>query len=80
MQGVGYRQAVAVSCRELGVQGFVRNLRDGRVEAALEGSPPAVEAVLQDMRKGPVGARVASVSTRPEPPVGEREFKILKTE
>lgn len=77
---MGYRQAVAHWCRELGVRGFVRNLGDGRVEAALEGSTAAVEAVLQDMQKGPIGARVSALSTNREAPVGEMEFKILKTE
>jgi acylphosphatase len=76
VQGVWFRE----SCREhalaAGVSGWVRNLRDGRVEALLEGPPAAVERVVAWCREGPARARVDGVEVRSEAPVGESGFKV----
>jgi acylphosphatase len=76
VQGVGFRVFVHGRARALGVTGFVRNLRDGRVEAAVEGPRAAVEALIEAVRRGPAGARVAGVEVRWEPPRGEADFRI----
>ena len=47
--------------RQLGVTGWVRNLRDGRVEAMVEGEKSSVEDLLRFCRVGPPGAKVAVV-------------------
>jgi acylphosphatase len=61
VQGVGYRDAMRDEAARLGVAGWVRNRRDGTVEALLQGSAPAVEALIQWARRGPPLAHVAKV-------------------
>lgn len=61
VQGVGFRYFVALEARSLGLAGFVRNLRDGRVEAVASGTPDKIEALLAACRRGPPGSRVDSV-------------------
>jgi acylphosphatase len=61
VQGVGYRAFVEMRAVELGLSGWVRNRRDGSVEAVLQGSPEAVEASLDACRAGPPASRVARV-------------------
>ena len=65
VQGVGFRDFVKQRADRAGVAGWVRNLRDGRVEAVLKGSPDAMQAVLEDIGRGPPAARVEEVVTRP---------------
>jgi acylphosphatase len=61
VQGVGFRHAMIGAARGCGVTGWVRNCRDGRVEAHVQGEPPAVEAVVAWCRQGPPAARVTAV-------------------
>jgi acylphosphatase len=63
VQGVGYRWSARERAAELGVSGFVQNLPDGAVLAEVSGEPSAVDAMVEWMRSGPPGARVASVET-----------------
>lgn len=65
VQGVGFRQMVRQRAEAAGVAGWVRNLRDGRVEAVLTGPPDAVQRILDDIGRGPGGSRVEEVITRP---------------
>jgi acylphosphatase len=58
VQGVGYRVFVEVEARKRGVEGWVRNRRDGSVEAVLSGEADAVAALIEACRRGPFGARV----------------------
>ena len=58
VQGVVYRDWTVSTARELGVNGWVRNLPDGTVEAHLEGASDAVEAMIGKMHDGPLAARV----------------------
>ena len=58
VQGVGYRYTMRMVAREAGVAGWVRNLRDGSVEAEIEGSAEQVDEVVawmaqEDTRRGP---------------------------
>ena len=76
VQGVFFRAECERRARELGVGGFVRNLADGRVEATFEGPDEAVEAAVAWCREGPPWARVESVETTEELPVGERGFRV----
>ena len=64
VQGVGYRDALRAEALARGVSGWVRNRRDGAVEAVLQGEPAAVEAVVAWMRRGPPAARVSGVDAR----------------
>ena len=62
VQGVGYRYTMRIVAREAGVAGWVRNLRDGSVEAEVEGTDAAVDEVLSWMAEGPPGSRVESAT------------------
>ena len=61
VQGVGYRAWTEEVAAELGLRGWVRNRRDGTVEAIFAGGSAAVAAMLERCKQGPLGARVASV-------------------
>lgn len=61
VQGVGFRYAMRAEARRHGVSGWVRNRRDGSVEALLQGEADAVRALVDWARQGPPGARVSQV-------------------
>ncbi len=64
VQGVGYREAMCFEAERLGVTGWVRNRRDGTVEAVVQGASVTVDAIVAWARLGPPAARVTSVETR----------------
>jgi len=76
VQGVWFRQSCAEQARAAGLGGWVRNLPDGRVEAALEGEQGAVDGLLAWMADGPPLAVVRNVDVTDEAPLGERDFDI----
>jgi acylphosphatase len=61
VQGVGFRFYMERKARELGLSGWVRNRRDGGVEAVVQGSAAAVESMIAWARRGPPSAVVAEV-------------------
>ena len=65
VQGVGFRYSLAREARALGLAGWVRNRRDGTVEALLQGSAEAVDKLISWSRRGPPGARVDFVDVQP---------------
>ena len=65
VQGVGYRWFAMRAARELGVRGWVRNLRDGRVEAQVAAPAYVLEDLLGRLRRGPVHARVDRIEVEP---------------
>ncbi|MGH0029722.1 MAG: acylphosphatase [Myxococcota bacterium] len=76
VQGVWFRGATAEQARARGLAGWVRNLRDGRVEAVFEGPADAVEALVAFVHEGPSHAQVRSVEVSDEPPLGETDFQV----
>lgn len=79
VQGVGYRAWTVETARRHGLSGWVRNRRDGSVEAVFAGPADTIDAMLAECRRGPPSADVASVETRdwPEPVSGG--FHVLPT-
>lgn len=61
VQGVGFRAYVRSKARKLGVNGWVRNLSDDRVEAVLQGEKGNIEKVLFYCRRGPFFANVTNI-------------------
>jgi len=53
VQGVGFRWSMCAAAIEHGALGWVRNRRDGRVEAVVDGAPQAVAAMLAWAQHGP---------------------------
>jgi acylphosphatase len=68
VQGVGYRAFAEYMALEHGLQGWVRNRRDGSVEAVLAGPGSAVEAMIEACRRGPPGARIDAIDEREAQP------------
>jgi acylphosphatase len=76
VQGVGYRDAMVDAASALGVCGWVRNRRDGAVEALIQGGARAVESLMSWCRRGPPAARVtevAALDSTPDPALGAFE-------
>lgn len=63
VQGVGFRFFTERAARSLGLRGYVRNRRDGRVEAVAAGSAESLEAFMGQLRVGPAGAKVDGITT-----------------
>ncbi len=76
VQGVFFRDSCRRQAVALGVQGWIRNRADGRVEAAFEGDAMAVDRMVEWCRRGPPLAQVAAVEIHEEAPLGDRGFRI----
>ncbi len=85
VHGVGFRAFVEREAVRRGLEGWVRNRRDGSVETLIAGDEPMLDDMIKACRRGPVAARVermdieeadASDLARREP--GER-FSVLQT-
>jgi acylphosphatase len=61
VQGVGYRAWVDHEARARNLEGWVRNRRDGNVEAVFAGPAATVAAMIEACRRGPSSARVTAV-------------------
>lgn len=79
VQGVGFRYFAETTAIALGLRGFVRNLRDGRVEAVAEGAPEAVAAFEQALRQGPAHGRVDRVEVDAVELTGYSAFAVERT-
>jgi acylphosphatase len=65
VQGVGYRYAMVEVATAFHVAGWVRNRRDGNVEAFAQGDAAAVDALIAWCRRGPPASRVEGVAVAP---------------
>jgi acylphosphatase len=77
VQGVFYRASCARLARGLGLGGYVRNLPDGRVEAAFEGADAAVDEMVAWSREGSDLANVDHLEVVTEEPLGETRFRAI---
>ena len=78
VQGVFFRQALKVMAKKNNVFGWVKNLKDGRVEAVLEGEDEKVSRLIEWSHGGPANARVEDVEIINEKFTGEfTKFDVL---
>jgi acylphosphatase len=81
VQGVGYRNFVERKASQLGLAGFVMNLKDGRVRVRVEGSRGLIEELARDLEKGPPLSHVQTVAVTWRPVTGRfRSFGIRYAE
>jgi acylphosphatase len=66
VQGVGYRNYVEHVAGKLGLHGYVRNCRDGRVEVFAMGTPETLGQLRVALEKGPMMADVAGLNEQPD--------------
>jgi len=71
VQGVGYRFFVERVAQRLGVAGYTRNLRDGRVEIYAIGSADSLEELQGELERGPSAASVTDVAVQDAPFEGQ---------
>jgi acylphosphatase len=67
VQGVFFRASTRARARSLGLRGWVRNRRDGSVEAVAEGPEKALELWIEFCRRGPPDARVEAMEVYEDP-------------
>lgn len=79
VQGVYFRAWTDTTARALGLDGWVRNRRDGSVEAVFSGPADAVERMLENCREGPPAARVENIEIIQEGGDVPSGFHILPT-
>lgn len=66
VQGVNFRNATKQEADQLGIVGWVKNLEDGRVEAMFEGTPEAIQRMIEWCKRGPPAAQVEEVRVASE--------------
>ena len=76
VQGVFFRDSLRRLAELNGVAGWVRNNRDGTVEAVLEGDPESVQRLVDYCRSGPRGAQVDRVDVYEEEAEGASGFSV----
>ena len=70
VQGVGYRYYALMRARQRDITGWVRNEYDGSVAVRAEGPPADLTDFIEELRRGPAGARVRRLEAVPVTPAG----------
>jgi len=78
VQGVFFRAFVKEKAEEIGVNGYVKNLDDGRVEVVIEGYDNDVNRMIEVCKKGPKGSRVKDIEMEKIKNQNFEEFKISR--
>ncbi len=76
VQGVGFRAFTRKQASSLGINGWVKNLADGRVEIKIEGAPSSVKQMIKRVKEGPSFARVEDIEINDEEVEGFNNFEI----
>jgi DNA ligase D-like protein (predicted 3'-phosphoesterase) len=76
VQGVGFRYSTVERAKQLGLLGWVRNEDDGSVRVHAEGLEAAVAELVEYLRAGPPGARVADVGVEEVKAEGHEQFAV----
>lgn len=76
VQGVGYRSFIKEKALELGITGWVKNLPDGRVEAAFQGENEQIQKMIVFCKSGP-NEGTHSLAQQEEKPKNEKDFWIV---
>jgi len=79
VQGVGFRYWTERAATDLGLDGWVRNRRDGGVEAVFSGGADAVARMIERCQDGPPSARVDFVKVMDETQVPQSGFEVRPT-
>jgi acylphosphatase len=79
VQGVGYRYWTEQTAADAGLSGWVRNRRDGTVEAVFSGPPDGVAEMIERCRHGPPAARVSSIDIDEEADAPPSGFEMRPT-
>jgi acylphosphatase len=79
VQGVGYRAWTAATARDLGLSGWVRNRREGTVEAVFEGTDAQLAEMLQRCRRGPRDANVTHIEVIGDGVGAHQSFEVRAT-
>jgi len=74
VQGVNFRFYTQQKAKQLGIKGWVRNLKDGRVEVVAEGDKDAMEEFIRFLKRGPPLAKVLSCEIEKEEYKGEFKY------
>lgn len=77
VQFVGFRFRTQLEASRLGLNGYAKNLDDGRVEVMAEGPTSKLQKLADWLEEGPPGAKVSHVTIDWQEPQGFRKFEIL---
>jgi acylphosphatase len=81
VQGIGYRAYVQRKAAQLGLAGYVMNLRNGSVRVRAEGSRDVIEELIRDLHKGPPLACIEHLVVTWRPPTGKfTSFRVRYAE
>lgn len=78
VQGVFFRAFTQEEAQKIGLSGWVRNLPDGSVEAAVEGESSKVDQMIEWCHKGSPSSQVTQVTVKEEEPQGESGDFIIR--
>ncbi len=79
VHGVGFRDWMVAQAQALGLSGWVRNRRDGSIEALIDGDTAAVEELVRACRRGPRLAAVTAIEEELAEPADTPGFRRLPT-
>ena len=71
VQGVGYRFFATRVARRLGLKGWIQNMRDGTVEALVEGEKKTIDEWIEELKEGPRYAEVTKIDQEPKDSSGK---------